>query len=153
MSENNVNNIELQKRVPVKNLCPWNIGIGKNGFDINIEADGVISLTGEQIETLLLNRNIFFMGTGNGDHAKLLILDDNLRKYFELDNQLILDEEKMKYIYELKTDSSFESNLQKYVVLNHEKDKFRDYVVKRGYGDWSAKRFKFTERHLDRKLD
>lgn len=145
--------VELTKRVPVKNLCTWGIGIGENGFDIHIPAEKIIQMTGEQIQTLVYNNNVFFMGTGNGDHAKLFIMNDDFRKFFEVDNQLILDDDKLKYIYDLKTDSSFESNLEKYVVLNHEKDKFYNYVVRKGYGDWSAKRLKFTEKHLDRKFD
>ncbi len=153
MSENKEIRVELTKRVPVKNLCNWGIGIGENGFDIYIKANQVYQMSGEQIQTLIYNNNVFFMGTGNGDHAKLFIIDEDFRKYFDLENQLILDEEKIKYICDLKTDSSFEANLVKYVVLNHEKDKFYNYVVKNGSGDWSAKRLKTVEKHLDRRFD
>lgn len=153
MNEQEKVKVELTRRFMVKNLCDWDLGIGENGFNLHFKSNKVEQMSGEQIEALIMNQNSFFNGTGNGDHAKLYIVDENLRKYFGFENQLILDNDRIKHICELKTDSSFETNIEKYVVLNHEKDKFFNYVSKKGYGDWSAKRLKFAEKHLDRKFE
>jgi hypothetical protein len=149
-----VKDINLQKRYKVKNLCPWDLGIGQMGLDLNLPANGIVQLTGEILDLLVSNDNIFLCGTGGGDHAKIAILDEDLKKYFEFDKQVILDEEKIAKIMEYKTDSTFESKVKSEVVMSHEKEILYNYILKNQETlSLTIKRMNFLKQHIGREFD
>jgi len=151
MESNTGRVIELQKRYKVKNICDWDLGIGAFGFDILIKANSVMPMKGEDIDLLISNNNVFFWGTGNGDHAKIIILDEELKKFLELDKQKILNKEKIEQIIALKTDGAFEKNVEDNVVETHEKEVFYNFINKKDdFAGLSAKKLKFVEAHLGR---
>jgi hypothetical protein len=141
----------------VVNLCDWDIHFKLQNTvgDAIIKGNGTKEMFVSEISSQVNNGNPFFVGTdGRGSHAKVYIKDDELRKELQFDNeegkQIVLDNEKCKYILELKTDKSFEDNVEKYVSENHEKQRIMNMARKLKINDYN--RISFLEKITELKF-
>jgi hypothetical protein len=83
-----------------------------------------------------------FVGTGNGNHARIYIENPELRKYVGFDSeddkqkQFILTDEECKRILEYKTFIAFEKHLKEDVVSKHEMAIIMNYARKIKLNDY-----------------
>ena len=125
-----VEEINLDKRIPIKNLCTWDIyfeGIEPRR-DIKIPANGRLPLTRNEVISQVENGNVFLAGDDSkGSHAKLFIDDKDTRIYLQFESedgketQNILTEEKVKELIDVKTIPAFNKRLEKEILTNGEK--------------------------------
>ena len=104
--------IRLDKKVKVCSIAPWITGAPRvtSKGDISIPANGSVLLSREEVIAQAQNGN------------KLLSGIDSLGS-FDLDKkkQVFLTKEKIKRIFELKTQEAFEKNIQNTVTTRAEK--------------------------------
>lgn len=138
--------IKLDKshRSSVCNLCPWPVSftLPISGANVFIEGNKKTSINNEELIVLIENSNVMFAGTGNGNHAKVYVENEELRKYVGYDSedgktkQFILSDEECQRILDYKTLSTFEKHLKNSVIFNHEKDKMVKYARKIKLNDY-----------------
>lgn len=137
-------NINMNDKSKVKNLCDWAVSWERTNTtgDEYLKANAIIYINNAEIESQVQNGNKFFIGLGNGDHARVFIENPEFREYLGFDNksenktQFILDEEKCKQILEYKTFSTFKKHLEEDIVTNQEKSKIINYARKAKLNDY-----------------
>jgi hypothetical protein len=137
--------VNMNDKSKVINLCSYPVSWKRITLagDEYLKAGATAYIVNSEIETQKDSGNAFIAGTdGLGSHAEIYIENPELREQFMFDNkeekrtQLIVDEEKCKYILELKTPSSFKKNLKEAIVTNHEKMKIMEYARKVKLNDY-----------------
>jgi len=137
-------NIDMDKRSFIRNLCNWTVSFSLpiSGGSILLGAGKKTSVNNGELVTLIENQNVMFAGTGNGDHARIFVENDALRKYVGYDSedgktkQFVLDDEECQKILDYKTVSTVEKHLKKKVVMKHEKDIIMRYARKMKLNDY-----------------
>lgn len=137
MQENN-KKLDLDKRSSVKNLCPWTISftLPISNANILMGADKKTSINNNELVVLAENSNVMFAGTGNGNHARIYIENEQLRQYVGYDDsdgkfkQFVLNDEECQKIIDYKNLATFKKNVEEKVIANHEKAKIIDYARK-----------------------
>lgn len=123
-----VENFNLDKKVVVINLAPWNVGFPniENG-STTFAPNGFTRMKRDEIVMQIQKGNKLFGLDEFGSHATLYIDDAETRKYLEFDSedgkrlQAVLTPEKIKGWFELKTFKAFERNIKENVVTRAEK--------------------------------
>lgn len=151
-------NIDFDKRSFIKNLCPWAVSFklqNSNG-EVYLESNQKIAINNGEIVTLVENGNVLFVGTGNGNHARIYIENEELRKYvgFESEDgkvkQFVLNDEECQRILSYKTFSVFKEHVENEIVANHEKHKIMQYARKIKLNDYD--RISFLEEYTGLKF-
>jgi len=150
---------DLNKKVIVKNLCSWGVGfprINSNG-DVSIAKNGQISLIADEIIAQCYNNNKLFVGNdGKGSHANIYIDDKELRVevgFESKDNketQNIIDEAKIKSLFELKTLSTFKKRFEETIVTDAEKALVIELIKKLKINDYD--KIKYVEEYTGYKV-
>lgn len=139
-----MNNIDKNARSFVKNLCPWTISFTlpiSNG-SVLLGANKKTSVNNEELIALCENANVMFFGIENGNHARVYIENDDLRKFVGYDSedgkekQFVLTDEECQKILDYKTISTFEKHLKEKIICNHEKAKLVEYARKIKLNDY-----------------
>lgn len=136
--------VDKDKRSSVKNLCPWPIGFALpiSKADVIIGGDKKTSVNNEELIALIENSNVMFIGTGNGNHARAYVENDDLRKYVGFDSedgktkQFVLTDEECQRILDYKTFSVFKKHVEDEIVANHEKARIIEYARKIKLNDY-----------------
>lgn len=153
--------IDMNSRSKVKNLCEWNISWERYSMegDEFIKANQTVYIPNMEIETQVQNNNLFFIGTGNGDHARVMIENAEMREHLGFDNkeekrvQLILNDEKCKEIFEYKTFSVFKKHVAENIITNQEKSKIVSYAKKMKINNYEQIQFLIEFTGLSFKTD
>lgn len=127
--------VRLDEKVMVRSIAMWNTGstrVTSNG-DISIPAKGSVLLSREEIIAQAQNGNKLLSGIDDvGSHATWYIEDEYTRKELSFDigikKQTFLTADAIQKIFELKTQKSFEDNIQKSVVTRAEKAFLMDSI-------------------------
>jgi len=136
--------VNMNDKSKVKNLASWNVSwerINSPGDEL-IKANGTIYISNSEIETQIQNGNRYFIGTGNGNHARVYIENPEFREYLGFDNkeekitQFILDEERCKQIFDYKTLVTFKKHLEDDIITNQEKSTIINYARKIKLNDY-----------------
>ena len=136
--------VNMNDQSKVKNLASWNVSwerINSPGDEL-IKANGTIYISNSEIETQIQNGNHFFIGTSNGNHARVYIENPEFREYLGFDNkeekitQFILDEERCKQIFDYKTLVTFKKHLEDDIITNQEKSTIINYARKIKLNDY-----------------
>jgi len=142
----------------VRSLCSWDLHFAIHGIqnaDKVIKPFGTIDLLNREIKSCCDNNNAFFVGTGKGDHARVYIEDDDMRIFVGFDSedgkrkQNILTEEKCLKLFEYKTQSTFEKNIQEEVITEAEKDFIIACARKNKVNDFE--KINFLEQYTNKK--
>lgn len=154
------NDINLDKKVEVRNLCAWDLyfdRIETNGT-VRIPARGAVRLTRAEIQAQVYDNNSMFIGIdGQGSHARIYINDKDTRVFlgFEDENskdkQNILDEETVKKLFEYKTQSAFEKNVKEKVRTLAEKNFLIEEAKRQKLNDYN--KIRFIEEYTGYKFD
>lgn len=131
-------NVDFDKRSFVKNLCSWAISfrLPNSKADAYLEPNQKLAFNNGDLVTLIENGNVLFCGTGSGNHARLYIENEDLRKYvgFESEDgkekQFILDDNACQKILDYKTSKAFKEHINSEVIAKHEKNKIMEYARK-----------------------
>ena len=149
----------LDKKVLVKNIAPWNVGFpNKAGVgDTLFSPTGKTRVRREEIIAQADAGNRLFNGIDDiGSHATLYIEDDETRQYLGYDSdeekrvQNVITDEKITKWFELKTQKSFEKNIEENVKTMAEKMYLLD-AIKRLHFD-SYEKISFCQGYSKFKL-
>ena len=123
--------LNLDTRVTVKSIAGWNVGFARvaDGVgDVNITPNGSTRLSRNEIIAQVQNGNKLFLGTdGMGSHATIFIDDAPTRIWLDFESedgsrkQEVFSDAKMKSLFDIKTQKSFEAKFQSAIYTRAEK--------------------------------
>lgn len=130
-------------KIRVNNLCAWplyfNRITGQGSFSIPESAKNYPLDTEDEIMAQIQNGNRFFVGTdGLGSHARIQIVDDDVRKRVfglnddEVSGQMILTVESVRDLLSIRSKSKFNEQLQQLVHTEAEKKMLVDLAFESG---------------------
>lgn len=144
--------LNLDKKVVVRNIAPWNVGFARKSDgigDISIPPNGTVSLRRNEIIIQSQSGNKLFNGIdGRGGHATLYIEDAATRKELEFDT----DDAKQDSFVNLnikelfkKSQSAFESEFANAIRTRAEKCAVIEAMHKANVSDYH--KIRFAEQH------
>lgn len=146
--------INMNDTTKLINLCPWQVGWKNinNSLETTILPNGTVFVQNSEIEVQVMNSNPFLCGTGDGNHARVVIDSEDLKVLptIKFTNQIILTDAKCKEILDEKNDDKFKKMLEEYVATNQEKRKLVDYVEKVKFDSYS--KIKIIEDYTEIKM-
>ena len=153
--------LNLEEKVTVRNLAGWTVGFARLAEmhgDVSIPPEGTARLSRNEIIMQTQNGNRLFTGTDTrGSHATVYIEDKTTRIEVDFESedgkvkQDILTNDKVKYLFGLKTDKAFEENLRKTVVTRAEKYAIVKIIKKLKIDNYS--KMKIVENYTGYKFD
>ena len=160
MAEKNVQEeLDLDKKVTVRNIAGWNVGFARrvDGIgDVTISPNGSIKLSRNEIIAQIQNGNKLFSGVdGRGTHATLYIDDAPTRVEVEFDTdgkkQKVFEHVNLKSIFDEKTTQSvFESKFTEAIYTRAERYAVMEYMRKNCVNQYS--KIRFAENHTGYKF-
>lgn len=151
--------LNLDTKVLVKNIAPWNIGFPNKATigDTSLAPNGTARIKREEIVSQADFGNKLFTGIdGVGSHATLFIDDAETREYLGFESkeenreQNVINDEKIKKWFELKTQKTFEKKIEENVITMAEKSYLLD-AIKRLHFD-SYEKISFCQDYCKFKL-
>ena len=150
-------NVRLDEKVVVRSIAPWTTGASRKTSigDITIPAMGSVLLTREEIIAQGQNGNTLITGIDSvGSHATWYIEDAYTRKELSFDTndkeQEFLTTDAIKRIFDLKTQKSFEDNINKSVITRAEKFYLLNQIKTLKLNDHT--KISYCERYCGRRL-
>lgn len=148
-----MSNLDMDKRSSIKNLCPWTVSftLPISNANILLGANKKTSVNNAELVSLIENGNPMFVGTGEGNHARVYVENAELRQYVGYDDeeskkkQFVLNDEECERILAYKTFSTFKKHIEDDVIANHEKAKIIEYARKIKLNDYE--KIRFLEEH------
>lgn len=171
-SENNVDDVvidttveqkelNLDEKITIRNIAGWAVGFTRLADmhgDVSIPANGTTRLTRNEIIMQVQNGNKLFVGIDSyGSHATIYIEDAPTRIECDFESadgkrkQNVLTDEKVKQLFDYKTDSAFETNLKKEIVTRAEKYALIKIIQKLKINDYT--RIKIVEKYTGYKFE
>lgn len=151
MAEKNMQEeLDLEKKVTVKNIAGWNVGFARrvDGFgDVTISPNGSIKLSRNEIIAQIQNGNKLFSGIdGHGSHATLYIDDAPTRLEVEFDTDIalqnVLAHVNLKTLFGGKlSQAEFENKFREAVHTRAEKYAIMEQMRKAGINEYTKIRF------------
>lgn len=151
MEENIKKELNLDTKVTVKNIAGWTVGFARiaDGYgDVTIAPDGTTRLSRNEIIAQVQNGNKLFAGTdGMGSHATIYIDDAPTRAHIDFDrpdegvSQEVFSDEKIKSLFTIKTQKSFEEKFKSAVRTRAEKYAAIRAIQRLNLNDFSKIRF------------
>ncbi|MCD8290025.1 MAG: hypothetical protein LUC91_00815 [Prevotella sp.] len=151
--------LNLDKKVTVKSIAGWTTGFQRiaDGIgDVTLPPYGTIRLSRNEIISQVQTGNKLFSGLdGRGSHATLYIDDAPTRRELEFETadmkQLVFSKEKMKELFGLKTQSTFEKNFREAIKTRAEKNAAINAIKELNLNDY--KKIRFVEAYTGFKMD
>lgn len=147
--------VNLDQQVTIKSIATWNTGFARllGVGDVSIPAKGSVRLTRNEVISQIQNGNSLFNGIdGFGNHATLLICDEPTKKYVGFEKAIQFSDAAVKKIFDIYSQSEFESQLQNLIVTRAEKRALMASIRNQKLNDFSKIRFceKYTGLSLDK---
>ena len=124
----NEKEVKLDEKVVVRSIAPWVTGSRRilSVGDIQIQPNGTVTVSREELIAQAQSGNKLLTGIdGKGSHATLYIDDEWTRRELEFETdkvkQKVINLDVIKHMFELKTMSSFQKNIEENVVTRAEK--------------------------------
>lgn len=143
--------LNLDARVTVKSIAGWNVGFARvaDGFgDVNITPNGSARLSRNEIIAQVQNGNKLFVGSdGAGSHATIYIDDAPTRIWLDFESedgsrkQDIFSDAKIKSLFDIKTQKSFEAKFTAAIRTRAEKYATIQAIKRLGLNDYNKIRF------------
>ena len=121
----------------VKNICTWTVSYSReiSVGDENFKELQTKLIPNREIESQFMNNNVFYVGTGNGNHARFVIKDELLKEHLIkaglLDKDaFILTEDICRDIINSKTMNEFKRKLDEFIIEKFEGRMFVDVARK-----------------------
>ena len=136
------------QRILCRNLAPWEVSFPrKNALgDVVIAPNAKVFLDKEEVLAQCYTNNRLFVGTdGVGSHAQVYIEDEAMRKELDFENetkkQALLDDERLKKLFEYKQQAAFERAVGESVVVHYERFRLMEYIKSAKVNDYQKIRF------------
>lgn len=149
--------IKLDEKVVVRSIAPWVTGAKRilSVGDIEIQPNGTATITREELIAQAQSGNKLLTGIdGHGSHATLYIDDEWTRKEldFETDKQKqnVITVEDIKKMFELKTITSFQKNINDKIVTRAEKVFLMTTIQNQKFNDYE--KIRYCETYTGNKL-
>lgn len=140
--------MNVTDRVMLDNLCAWPLYFRRSDdlADIRIPggAKGFNRLTYEEVRNQVQMGNPLFVGQGNGDHANIYIVDDEVRRELfgfaqgVVGDVIALTEEHVSALLAIKNKEKFNTQLHELVKTDAEKKMVIDVAKKAGADEMPA---------------
>lgn len=151
MEDTNMKEINLDAKVTIRSIAGWNVGfarIAEGVGDVSLTPEGTARLSRNEIIAQAQNGNKLFVGTdGNGSHATIIIEDAPTRIWLDFESedgtqkQEVFSDAKLKSLFDIKSQASFEKKLKALVVTRAEKYAAIMSIKRLGLNDYSKIRF------------
>lgn len=137
--------LNMDEKITVRNLCEWTVSFKRldDKGDVLINANTTARLPRSEVISQVQSRNTLFSGTdGLGSHARIYIEDKDTRVELDFEDtdgkktQFIVDDNKIKELFAIKTKSAFEKAVREAVVTNAEKSKLVSAVKKLKFNEY-----------------
>ena len=137
--------LNMDEKISVRNLCEWTVSFKRQDVvgDVLINANTTMRLPrGEVISQVQSGNNLFSGTDGVGSHARIYIEDKATRVELDFEDeegkkpQLIVDDNKIKELFAIKTKNAFEKAVKEAVVTNAEKAKLVSAVKKLKFNEY-----------------
>lgn len=131
--------LNMDEKISVRNLCEWTVSFKRLDVvgDVLINANTTIRLPRGEVFSQVQSGNNLFSGTdGVGSHARIYIEDKDTRVELDFEDadgkktQLVVDDNKIKELFAIKTKSAFEKAVKEAIITNAEKAKLANGVKK-----------------------
>lgn len=149
--------IKLDEKVVVRSIAPWVTGSKRilSVGDIQIQPNGTVTVSREELIAQAQSGNKLLTGIdGKGSHATLYIDDEWTRKELEFETdkvkQKVLNLDSIKHMFELKTMSAFQKNIEENVVTRAEKVFLMETIKTQKFNDYE--RIVFCEKYTGNKI-
>lgn len=148
VNETQKKEINMNDKSKLKNVRGCDVGWYKttSSGETNIATGKTALVRNEEIVDQVENDNVFLCGTGNGNHASVIIENEDLRKYLGFENQIILTEKVCKMILAEADSVEFKVLLDNHVIMKHEKNTLLNYAIKNKFD--SISRLELIRSHL-----
>lgn len=151
-------NLNMNENISIKNLTNFPVGfrrINGNG-EVNLPPNTSVLIDRAEVISQIQSRNILFCGENNdSSHPYIFVEDKETRVFvgFETEDkpQEIISEDKIKKIFDIKTQKSFEKAITETIVTLAEKKTLIETIKKLGINDHS--KIKFIEKYTEMKID
>ena len=142
--------LNMDEKISVKNLCEWTVsfkrldGVG----DVLMNANTSVRLPRGEVYSQVQSGNNLFSGTdGVGSHARIYIDDKDTRVDLDFEDadgkktQLIVDDNKIKELFAIKTKTAFEKAVKGTIITNAEKARLANSVKKFKLNEYDKVKF------------
>ena len=152
VEEIDIENLNLDTKVTVKNLAGWPVGFARihdGAGDVTIAPNGKQRLSRNEVQAQINSGNKLFSGTdGRGSHATIYIDDAATRQLVgfeeEGEHQAIFTDETAKKLFNINY-AAFETSVQDLVVTEAEKNALMDAIRRLGLNDY--RKIVFAEKY------
>lgn len=151
--------LNMDKKVLVKNLAPWNVGFPNKTShgDTVFSPSGSTRMRREEIVAQAESGNKLFNGINEiGSHATLFIDDAETREYLGYDSkeegreQEIINDDKITSWFNLKTQRTFEAKVKANVITMAEKSYLLSAIKRLNFD--SYEKISFCQEHCKFRL-
>lgn len=154
-----VEELNLDAKVTVRNIAGWTVGFARiaDGYgDVTITPNGSTRLSRNEIISQVQSGNRLFTGVdGKGSHATLIIEDKVTRIEVdfetESEEQVLFSDDKVKRLFELKTQNTFENHFVNEIKTRAEKYAAMQTIKKSQLNDYA--KIRFVEKYTGYKLE
>ena len=153
----NEKEVKLDEKVVVRSIAPWVTGSRRilSVGDIQIQPNGTVTVSREELIAQAQSGNKLLTGIdGKGSHATLYIDDEWTRRELEFETdkvkQKVINLDVIKHMFELKTMSAFQKNVEENVVTRAEKVFLMETIKTQKFNDYE--RIVFCEKYKGNKI-
>lgn len=151
-------NLNMNENISIKNLTNFPVGfrrINGNG-EVNLPPNTSVLIDRAEVISQIQSQSILFCGENYDSSHPYIYVDDKETRVFvgfetEEKPQDIINEDKIKKIFDIKTQKSFEKAITETVVTLAEKKMLIETIKKLGINDHS--KIKFIEKYTEMKID
>lgn len=137
--------LNLETKVTLRSIADWNTGFSRKSDgvgDVMIAPKGTVRLSRNEIISQVQSGNKLISGIdGLGNHATLIIEDDDTRKEVGFENQIAFSDDLVKKIFDIDKQEAFENEFQNAFVTRAEKFAVMDAIERLGINNYKKIRF------------
>ena len=137
--------LNLETKVTLRSIADWNTGFSRKSDgvgDVMIAPKGTVRLSRNEIISQVQSGNKLISGIdGLGNHATLIIEDEDTRKEVGFENQVVFSDDLVNKVFNIDKQEQFEEEFQKSFVTHMEKSAVMDAIVRLGINNYKKIRF------------
>ena len=137
--------LNLETKVTLRSIADWNTGFSRKSDgvgDVMIAPKGTVRLSRNEIISQVQSGNKLISGIdGLGNHATLIIEDDDTRKEVGFENQIAFSDDLVKKVFDIDKQEAFEKEFQKSFVTRAEKFAVMESIDRLGINNYKKIRF------------
>lgn len=137
--------LNLETKVTLRSIADWNTGFSRKSDgvgDVMIAPKGTVRLSRNEIISQVQSGNKLISGIdGFGNHATLIIEDEDTRKEVGFENQIAFSDDLVNKVFDIDKQEAFEEEFQKAFVTRAEKFAVMEAIDRLGINNYKKIRF------------